>query len=222
MEKRVKAIVCLACTGIFMLTTATMSRAVNYLVDPGAEGAVVSGSGNGEGGWSLFNGAAFSTNFAHSGTNSIKEVGPGGFSVPGAFQTMNGVFAGQAWTMTGFGLLAVQPLAATTFGGLQITFFAGPDGTGANLGTVETSPGNALFGNHIDSTSPVGVWIPLSVTAHAPAGAQSVQVFPITIDQTPIQAYYDDMSVIPEPSSIALALTGLFGLVAFGWKKRRV
>jgi len=194
MEKRVKVILSLACIGIFMLTTATMSRAQNLLVDPGAEGQVVSGSGNGEGGWTLFNGAAFSTDFAHSGSWSIKDAGPGGFTVPGDFQTFNGV----------------------------TTFWSGLDGTGSNLGTVETSPGNALFSAHLDGLTPLNTWVPLSVTAHAPAGAMSVQCFSITIDQTPVSAYFDDMTLIPEPSTIALALTGLFGLVAFGWKKRSV
>src|SRR5439155_15174815 len=100
----------------------------------------------------------------------------------------------------------------------------GPNGTGTNLGTVETSPGNALVGNKIDSSSPTGVWIPLTVTATAPAGAQSVQAFDLVLDATAINVYFDDhdLEVVPEPSSIALALTGLLGLVAFGWKKRRV
>jgi hypothetical protein len=31
----------------------------------------------------------------------------------------------------------------------------------------------------------------------------------------------DNFSVVPEPSSIALVLTGLAGLVAHAWKKRR-
>ena len=32
---------------------------------------------------------------------------------------------------------------------------------------------------------------------------------------------YGNIQIIPEPSSVTLALTGLLGLVAFGWKKRR-
>jgi len=127
--------------------------------------------------------------------------------------------------MTGYGLISATIPGftnVTSFAGLQITFWSGLDGTGSNLGTVETSPGNALFSAHLDGLTPLNTWVPLSVTAHAPAGAMSVQCFSITIDQTPVSAYFDDMTLIPEPSTIALALTGLFGLVAFGWKKRSV
>src|SRR5882724_951729 len=84
MEKRVLSM--LACVAIFTLAMSTTSKA-NLLVDPGSEGAVISGTGNGVGGWTFFNGGVFSTTFAHSGTNANKLAGGGGFSVPGAYQT---------------------------------------------------------------------------------------------------------------------------------------
>jgi hypothetical protein len=198
----------------------TTSKA-NLLVDPGAEGAVT-GPG-GVGGWSLFNGAAFSTTFAHSGTNSIKEAGPGGFTVPGAFQTL-AASAGQVYTMTAFGLQPTVPAVdANTWGALQITFWSGPLGTGSNLGTTDTTPGNAKVGNKVDSSSVANAWIPLSVTATAPVGTQSIQVFDLVLDGTPTTVYFDDhdLELVPEPSTVAMALTGLLGLVAFA-KKRRV
>jgi len=118
---------------------------------------------------------------------------------------------------------AVPANVANTWGALQITYFAGPNGTGANLGTVETSPGNAKVGNHVDSNATVNAWIPLSVTATAPAGTQSMQMFDLVLDQTPTTVYFDaqDLELVPEPSTVAMALTGLFGLVAFA-KRRRV
>jgi PEP-CTERM motif len=220
MEKRVSIL--LVCFAISALVMSTTSK--GQLIDPSAEAGTT--GPNGVGGWGTFGGAAFSADVAHSGTNSIKEFGAGGFSVPGAFQTFNAAPA-DAWTMTGFALTPGinTNLALADFGGLQITFFAGPLGTGANLGTVETSPGNAFFGNKITGASAANVWIPVSVTAHAPAGTESVQMFAITIDQTPTHIYFDDMAEsatsVPEPSTVAMALTGLFGLVAFA-KKRRV
>jgi len=221
MEKRVSIL--LVCVAICTLAMSTTSRAQNLLVDPGSEGAVTSPSGNGVGGWTFFNGAVFSTDFAHAGTNANKLAGPGGFTVPGAYQTFP-ASGGQVYTMTGFGLTPTTIAAvANSWGALQITFFAGPNGTSNNLGTVETSPGNAKVGNHIDSTSTLSNWIPLSVTATAPAGAQSIQVFDLVLDQTPTKVYFDDQSLVlvPEPSTVAMALTGLLGLVAFA-KRRRV
>jgi len=220
MEKRVSIL--LVCFAISALAMSTTSYA--QLIDPSAEGAVT--GPNGVGGWGLFNGAAFSADVARTGTNSIKEFGGGGFSVPGAFQTFAAA-AGDAWTMTGFALTPGinTNLSLADFGGLQITFFSGAGGTGANLGTVETAPGTAFFGNKITGASATNAWIPVSVTAHAPAGTASVQMFAITIDQTPTHVYFDDMAEsatsVPEPSTVAMALTGLFGLVAFA-KKRRV
>ncbi len=211
----------LVCVAVCTLTMSTTSRA-NLLVDPGSEGSVTSPSGNGVGGWTFFNGGVFSTDFAHSGTNANKLAGPGGFTVPGAYQTFP-ASAGQIFTMTAFGLTPTVPgTNVNTWGALQITYWSGPAGTGSNLGTAETSPGNAELGNEINGTNAVaGVWVPLSVTATAPAGTASIQVFDLVLDATPVTVYFDDQTLVPEPSTVALALTGLLGLVAFA-KRRRV
>jgi hypothetical protein len=217
MEKRVLSV--LACVAICTLAMSTTSY--GQLIDPGSEGMVTSPTGNGVGGWTFFNGAAFETGVANSGTNANVLAGPGGYSVPGAYQAFPAT-ALQVFTMTAVGLQPTVPAnVANTWGALQMTFFAGPAGTGANLGTVETSPGNAKVGNEINGTSPAGVWLPLSVTATAPAGAQSVLVYDLVLDQTPTTVYFDDQTLVPEPSTVAMALTGLLGLVAFA-KKRRV
>ncbi len=218
MEKRVSIL--LVCLAISALAMSTTSRA-NLIVDPGAENATTGAGGIGC--WAFFGGAGFSTDFAHTGTNSIKEAGPGGFTVPGAFQTF-AANSSDTFTYTAFGLTpATAANVPNSWGALQITFFSGPGGTGTNLGTTDTTPGNAKVGNHVDSTTPLNTWVPLSVTATAPTGAQSVQVFDLVLDQTPITVYFDDhnLVLVPEPSTVAMALTGLLGLVAFA-KKRRV
>lgn len=182
----------------------------NLLTDPGFESGGVSSA------WSTFNGAAFSQTFAHSGSWSMEDNGLGGFGVPGSFETLPTV-AGNAYDLSGFALTPAAPGTGTTFGALQITFFSGPNGTGSNLGTVETSPGNALLSNEINASSPTGVWIPLDTgTAIAPAGAQSLQVFTIVVDQNAANVYFDDLTLtqVPEPSTFAFAGLGLIGLFA--------
>ena len=85
------------------------------------------------------------------------------------------------------------------------------------LGTVATGPGNAVFTNHIDSTSPVGVWIPLTTgTFTAPAGSESLQVFGIAIFPQELVSgtgvFEDDLDLepvnVPEPASLGLLAVG--------------
>ncbi len=195
-----------ACAAIVFALGNSTIQAQNLLADPSFEsGTAASG---GLGGWSPFNGAAFSTAQALTGTHSMLDSGGGGFSVPGSFQTLASA-PGLQYDLTGFGLITSAPGVGTTFGELQITFFSGPDGSGTNLGTVATSPGNAQGSNEIISSSPIGSWISLDTgIAQAPAGAQSLEAFTIVIDQNPAAVYFDDISlvqVVPEPSTLALA-----------------
>ena len=196
--------------GVLIFVPVT-TQAQNLLTDPSFEAQTTAPNPNPSGlpGWSLFNGAGFSTAEALTGTHSLIEAGGGGFSVPGAFQQFN-TGPGVAWTMTGNVLGTTAPGAGTTFSILQLTFFSGPNGTGSNLGTVETSPGNALgSAAQLNASSPLNTWIPLSVTAHGPAGTESVQAFAITIDQNPITGYFDDMTLTAAPEPSTLALLGL-------------
>jgi hypothetical protein len=192
------------------------AQAQNLLTDPGFESGGVASP------WNTFNGAAFSQNFAHSGTWSMEDNGAGGFGVPGSFQILPSA-GGNAYDFTGFGLTPTTPGTGTTFGALQITFFSGANGTGSNLGTVETSPGNAQVSNQINANSPTGTWIALDTgTAIAPSGAQSLEVFTIVVDQNPANVYFDDLSLVqvPEPSTFALAGFGVVGLLAVLRRRR--
>ncbi len=202
------------------------SAAVVPVVDPGLELGTPAGAEN-TGGWSFFNGASQSADIAHSGTFSMKL--PDNNNVPGAFETYNiGVTGGAKFDLTAFGLTSEQLLPPgpannnTSFGGIQATFFSGDNGTGTNLGTVATGPGNAAFSNHIDFTSPVGVWIPLDTgVITAPAGSQSIQIFGIAIFPQGQDAngaiYVDDFALntvsVPEPTSLSLLALGAIPLL---------
>jgi hypothetical protein len=204
--KTIGATTCVAALA-FGVTTA---RAQNLLVDPSFENQTPATSG----GWTLFNGAAFSTAHARTGTFSMLDSGGGNFSVPGSFETF-AASAGQQYDLTGFGFAATAPGAGTSIGLLQITFFSGVGGTGNNLGSIDistggnaTGAGNAQGSGTINSTSPTGQWIALDTgIAQAPATTQSLEAFTIVVDQSPTAVYFDDLSlvqVVPEPSTMAL------------------
>jgi hypothetical protein len=207
MKIRPNTVGALACGAA--LSFSLSAQAQNLLTDPGFESGGVSSA------WSTFNGASFSQAFARTGSWSMDDNGHGGFGVPGSFETLPTV-AGAAYDLSGFGLTPTTPGTGTTFGALQITFWSGPNGTGSNLGTVETSPGNALVSNEINVNSPTGVWIALDTgTATAPAGTQSLQAFTIVVDQNAANVYFDDITLtqVPEPSCLALAGLGALGLL---------
>ena len=77
--------------------------------------------------------------------------------------------------------------------------------------------------------TPADVWLPLSVTATAPAGTAVIHAFAIHIDFTGAThgIYFDDLDLtlaaepksIPEPGAVVLTLFGPIGLLA---RKRRV
>ncbi len=221
MEKRVLST--LACVAICTLVMSTTSKA-NLLVDPGFEQGLTAPNPPTAyaQGWSFANPTEsfLTTGLALGGTNVLDLTAFN--SVPLAFQS-DPASPGQGFTMTG-NILVPQTLASgTAFAIIQMDFFSGPQGSGTDLGTVETSPGNAAGSAQITQSSPINTWLPVSVTAHAPAGAQSVNAYALVVDFTGTSEsyYYDNLVLVPEPSTVAMALTGLIGLVAFA-KKRRV
>jgi hypothetical protein len=204
---------------VFVLGNSTV-QAQNLLSDPGFESGTAVPSA--VGGWALSNGGGpFTTAQARTGSFSMEESGGGGFQVPLSFQALPSS-AGLSYDLTGFGLITTAPQAGANFGGVQITFFSGPNGTGTNLGTVQTTPGNALFSNEITSASPLNTWISLDTgIATAPAGTQSLEAFTIVVDANPTTAFFDDISLtqVPEPSTLALA--GMALGIPFYFLRRR-
>jgi hypothetical protein len=197
------------------------------VVDPSIELGTPAGPEN-TGGWSYFNGASQSNLVAHTGNYSIELPNAPG-NVPGAFETYNiDVTGGAQFDLTAYGYTNEQIAPPgpsnnnTSFGGIQATFFSGDDGTGSNLGTVATGPGNAAFSNHIDYTSPVGVWIPLDTgVITAPAGSESMQIFALAVFPQLADSnggiFVDDFTltnVVPEPASIGLLAIGGVALLA--------
>jgi PEP-CTERM motif len=219
--------------GVAVLMYLSAASAANLVVDPSFELGTASGPEN-TGGWTFANGAtlnAIAAN-AHTGSHSVNLTNGGGgaaANVPLAFETFNiGVTGGAKYTLTGFGITTgpLSPAAPsnnnTSFAGIQATFFSGDNASGTNLGTVATGAGNAVFSNHIDSTSPVGVQIPLSTGIFtAPAGAQSLQIFAIavfpqlsTVGTAGTGVFVDDLDLeqVPEPASLSLLCLGALGL----------
>jgi hypothetical protein len=217
----------------------SVASAANLVVDPSFELGTAGGPEN-TGGWSFANGAVLNALAAnsHTGTHSVNLTNGGtgaAANVPLAFETFNiGVTGGAQYTLSAFGMTsgALSPAGAsnnnTSFAGIQATFFSGDNAGGTNLGTVATGAGNAVFSNHIDSTSPVGVQIPLSTGIFtAPPGAQSLQVFAIAVFPQEVTAgtgvFVDDIDleqVVPEPASLSLMFLGLVSLGFVARKKQ--
>ena len=207
-----------ACAVALLAIGNSTLQAQNLLSDPGFESGTPVPSG--VGGWQTFNGAVFSTAEAYTGVYSMLLSGPGGYTVPGSVE----FFAsspGAEYDLTGYGFLA-SPISGTGAGFVQISFFSGPNGTGTDLGTVET-PGNALTSNKLTSSSPTGTWTLLDTgIAEAPAGTESVGAYTLVLDpSTTTTAYFDDLSfvTVPEPSSCALASMGVGAF--FLWRRQR-
>lgn len=194
--------------------------AQNLLSDPGFE-SNTPGAAGGIGGWEFFNGAEFSTEIVRTGTYSGKFYTKD--NVPGAFEALPAA-PGEVYTLTGWGYMPVALESGTVFGGIQISYF---DDAGTDLGTVEAGPGTASADFQMFPGQPVGEWIPMSITATAPAGTTKIQPFGIFIEfgstaVDPQGFYLDDMSLVlvPEPSTFAF-LGGLLALGFVIYRKRK-
>jgi hypothetical protein len=93
---------------------------------------------------------------------------------------------------------------------IQLDFL---NAAGADIGTVQTSPGNALAVQY--GAPSLNTWYTATVTATAPAGAAYVAPYLAMMDsgaQTSAETIYWDnanMTLVPEPSTLALLGMGL-------------
>lgn len=207
MEKLYKVMSLLACAAMFTLGSITANA---QLIDGGFETA---GLPN----WTTFS-SAFQLAYAgaHSPTHVLQVYGPfnGGWDGAGAYQTL-AASANQTWTLNGFALNpSGDALQGTGFGFIQLVF---KDSGGTGIGTFGSA--------NVGSASPTDVWIPLTATGVAPAGTVAVSVYTLKLGGPTNPGgsiYFDDLSttVVPEPSSMALALAGLLGFVTVLRKRR--
>src|ERR1017187_4059597 len=125
------------------LSSTFSASAANLLLSPGFETTT---------GWTTFNGAnAASTGSILGGTKSGRVSASASSNVTsGIFQTITNITVGMAFDLTGFADCTNQIVSGRA--GIQGVFF---NASGVNLGTVETSPGNAKFSTtQIDSNTP--------------------------------------------------------------------
>jgi hypothetical protein len=212
MEKLYKGMSLLACAALVTLAPLT-AKAVT---DGSFETAGIPN-------WTTFNFAfqlaagSMASGAPHDGGTHVLQVyGPfnSNWDGSGAFQNM-AASANQTWTLNGFALNpSGDALQGTGFGLIQLVF---KDSGGTGIGTFGSA--------NVGSASPTDQWIPLTATGLAPNGTVAVSVYTLKLGGPTNPGgsiYFDDLSttVVPEPSSMALALAGLLGFVTVLRKRR--
>ncbi len=161
-----------------------------------------------EGGWTLFDQSAISSQHAHSGEHAMYNAAMSQTTTyypyfvgmaSGSFQEFPAE-AGSRWQLTGYGMTPVRLAGAPAFGILQISFF---DAEGNDLGTVETADGSeakAKISNEVNNQTPAGEWMLLDTgIATAPEGTATVQAFTLYVDYSGANksqgVFFDDLTL---------------------------
>lgn len=201
---------------ITILTLAAVSVRADLVTDGGFETTGLPD-------WTLYNNtfqlaaAGMASGAPHGGTHVLQAYGPfvGNWDASGAYEKI-AASPNETITLSGF---CMNPsgdklqVGGASFGAIQIIWL---DASSATINTLQSTT--------VTATSPLDTWIPLSVSGTAPAGTAFVELEALHVNSPANEGgsvYFDDLSAVPEPSTVAMALTGLLGLVAFA-KKRRV
>lgn len=216
----------------FMLN-ASSTQAQNLLVNGDFESASgftanpITDSGVNQG-WATFGAGQSDMSSAasspESGSYALLAVnGPGNnWNPQGAYQIIDGIVAGQTYTLSAYYLIDSLSGNTGTYGtpfALQLNFGNLVDGTWTTVGTGATwGFGN---GGPTDGAAPsLDTWYLETGSLVAPAGASEAEVYLFFMDNgqtTTDQMYIDNASfttVVPEPTTMALAGLGGFGLLS--------
>jgi hypothetical protein len=207
------------CVGAIALTLATTANAQSN-----------AGYENGLTDWATFNfsfclgtGTGASGTMAsgspHGGLNVLQAYGPftGGWDASGASQDIL-TSPGVSWTLTGYGMNPSADAMAVSGLGFGIIQLAWIDSGGATISAIDSA--------QIDkSVSLQDQWQALSASGVAPVGTVKVRLIALHVggpDFAGGSAYFDDLAAVavPEPSSIALVLSGLLGVWMVSRKRR--
>jgi hypothetical protein len=218
----------LACVAVLTLAAPTTSHA-NVLVNSGFELDTPPALSA----WTvLASGGTVETTsaYAHSGNNSllIDATGAGQWASPNVYQSF-AASPGEEWNLSGY-MMTLQTLPnwnpnPQSFGLFKIVF--------QNALNQDLVPASASIGNinlafpgiestpFLDNNSPLGTWIFSEAQGVAPANTTHVLLFALNVNGSANTMYFDDISasIIPEPSTLALAGLGLASLVGFRRRK---
>jgi hypothetical protein len=153
----------------------------------------------------------------HGGLNVLQLAGPWNawWDASGAYQDVL-TSEGVSWTLSGYGMNPSGDAMATNTTGFGILQIAWIDSGGNTISAIDSS--------QIDkSASMYDQWQALSVSGTAPAGTAKVRLLALHVngpDYAGGSAYFDDLEAVPEPSSIALVLSGLVGVWMVSRKRR--